>query len=145
GTVKVRTSFSCNDLREWKDTARKYCSDPVGTTRILQLIIRQHSPDWNDMQLLLDCLTETEKQLIIKTAGDLAKEFYEIKGSDVKEYFPLQDPNWDPNRSADVERLRAYQGWVVKGMEKAIPKTINWAVLYAVKQGASESPSEFLD
>lgn len=30
-------------------------------------------------------------------------------------------------------------------MEWAIPKTINWAVLYVVRQGPKESPSEFLD
>jgi len=30
-------------------------------------------------------------------------------------------------------------------MENAIPKNINWSALYAVKQGPSESPSEFLD
>ena len=32
-----------------------------------------------------------------------------------------------------------------KGMGRAIPKTINWSALYAVKQTPSESPSEFLD
>ena len=41
-----------------------------------------------------------------------------------------------------MERLQAYREWISKGMERAIPKTINW---YAVKQGPSESPSEFLD
>ena len=30
-------------------------------------------------------------------------------------------------------------------MENAIPKSINWSRLYTVKQGQSETPSEFLD
>lgn len=97
------------------------------------------------MQLLLECMTEMEKQLILKTAGDLAENHYKITGGDVKEYFPLQDPKWNANRSADTERLQAYRGWISKGMERAIPKTINWSALYATRQGSSESPSEFLD
>jgi len=59
--------------------------------------------------------------------------------------FPLQDPKWDANRSAHLERLQAYQDWISKGMERAIPRTINWPALYAVKKDPSKSPSEFLD
>ncbi|KFV01283.1 hypothetical protein N340_06952, partial [Tauraco erythrolophus] len=141
----IKVPFSCTELREWKEAARGYRKDPVTTAQTLKLIIKQHNPDWDDMQLMLECLTETEKQLVIKTARDLAKDYYEAKGVDVKEYFPLQDPKWDPNQSAAVDRLQAYREWILKGMEKAIPKTINWARLYAVKQNPSESPSEFLD
>ncbi|MCQ4078885.1 hypothetical protein FK519_29425, partial [Klebsiella pneumoniae] len=42
-------------------------------------------------------------------------------------------------------KLQEYQEWILKGMEKAIPKTINWSALYAIRQSPSESPSEFLD
>ena len=78
-------------------------------------------------------------------AGDLAEEHYKAIGEDSKYYFPLQDPKWDVNRSAHVDRLQAYQDWIAKGLEKAIPKTINWSALYAIRQGPSESPSKFLD
>lgn len=44
-----------------------------------------------------------------------------------------------------MKKLESYQEWIAKGMERAIPKTINWSALHAVKQGPSESPSEFLD
>lgn len=64
---------------------------------------------------------------------------------DVKDYLSLRDPKWDANRSAHMERLQAYQGCISKGMERTIPKTINWLALYAIKQGPSEPPSEFLD
>ncbi|KAL2305537.1 hypothetical protein Nmel_007529, partial [Mimus melanotis] len=90
-----------------------------------QYIIKQHNPDWNDTQLLLDALTETERLLIIKTSGDLAEDFYKIQQLDVKEYFPLQNPQWDPNKSAELKKLEGYWEWIAKGMEKAIPKTIN--------------------
>ena len=107
--------------------------------------MKQHNPDWNDIQLLLECVTDTEKQLILKTAGDLAEDHYKTAEGDVKDYFPLQDPEWDVNRSAHMERLQEYQEWIFKGMERAVPRAINWTALYAVKQGPSKSPSEFLD
>lgn len=145
GTMLIKVPFTTADLDAWKKAAREYRADPVGVAKRFKFMMKQHNPDWDDIQLLLEHMTETEKQLILKTAGGLATEYYEKKGEDVKDYFPLQDPRWDPNRSAHMERLKAYQGWISKGMERAIPKTINWSALYAIKQGPSESPSEFLD
>ncbi|GAB0184621.1 hypothetical protein GRJ2_000927400 [Grus japonensis] len=141
----IKVPFSTTDLEAWKRVAKDYRNDPVNVTKHFQFIIKQHNPDWNDIQLLLEYMTETEKQLILKTAGNLAEDHYKITGGDVKEYLPLQDPKWDANRSTHMERLKAYQGWILKGVERAIPKTINWSALYAIKQGPSESPSEFLD
>ena len=145
GTMLVRTPFTTADLESWKEAVKDYRCDPHSVAKHFQFIIKQHNPDWGDIQLLLDYMTETEKQLVLKTAGDLAEDHYKITGGDVKEYFPLQDPKWEPNRSAHMERLREYREWVAKGMERAIPKNVNWSALYAVKQGPSESPSEFLD
>uniref|UniRef100_A0A8C3XWS1 Core shell protein Gag P30 domain-containing protein n=2 Tax=Catharus ustulatus TaxID=91951 RepID=A0A8C3XWS1_CATUS len=143
--ILVKSPFSSIDLEAWEKVAKNYRSDPVNTANRLRYIIKQHNPDWNDIQLLLDALTETERQLIIKTAGDLAEDFYRIQQLDVKEYFPLQNPQWDPNRSAELKKLESYREWIAKGMEKAIPKTINWSALYEIKQRPSESPTEFLD
>ncbi|XP_033918419.1 uncharacterized protein [Melopsittacus undulatus] len=144
-TMLIKVPFSTMDLEAWKKIAKDYRNDPVGVTKHLQFIMKQHNPDWNDVQLLLEAMTETEKQLILKTAGDLAGDYYQARRQDVKEFFPLQDPKWDPNRSAEREKLQAYQEWIIKGIERAIPKTINWSILYEIKQGPSESPSEFLD
>lgn len=52
---------------------------------------------------------------------------------------------WDHDRGAERDRLITYREWVVKGMERAIPKPVNWSVLYAIRQGQKEAPSEFLD
>ncbi|KFQ34528.1 hypothetical protein N332_03284, partial [Mesitornis unicolor] len=141
----IKVPFSTTDLEVWKRVVRDYRSDPKGVTKHFHFIVKQHNPDWNDIQLLLECMTEIETQLILKTAGELTEEYYKTAGEDVKEYLPLQDPKWDANRSAHKERLQAYQGWISKGMERAIPKTINWSALYTIKQGPSESLSEFLD
>lgn len=108
-------------------------------------LIKQHNPDWSDIQLLLDYMTETEKQLTLKTAQDLANDQLKNTGEDIKKHFPLQGPHWDPNRGTNMKLMGAYRDWIIKGMERAIPKTINWSVLYAVPQGPKETPSEFLN
>ncbi|KFQ40559.1 hypothetical protein N332_14640, partial [Mesitornis unicolor] len=145
GMMLIKAPFSTTDLEVWKRVTRDYRSDPVSVTKHFQFIVKQHNPDWNNIQLLLECMTETETELILKTAGELAEEYYKTTGEDVKEYLTQQDPRWDANRSAREEKLQAYQGWISKGMERAILKTINWSALYTIKQGPSESPSDFLD
>ncbi|RMC09768.1 hypothetical protein DUI87_13555 [Hirundo rustica rustica] len=129
----------------WERIAKGYRSDPIGVAKKMKFMVKQHSPDWADLQLLLDALTETEKQLVLKVAGDLAEDDCRTTQEDVKDVFPLQDPGWDPNDDEELGRLKRYQELIVKGLERAIPKTINWSALYAVKQGPSQTPSEFLD
>ncbi|PKU33971.1 hypothetical protein llap_15720 [Limosa lapponica baueri] len=143
--ILIQIPFSLFDLETWKNVAKSYQSDPVGITKRFQFLAKQHNPDWSDIQLLLDHMTETEKQLILKTAQDLANDHLKDLGEDIKDHFPLQDPHWDPNRGAHMRLLNAYRDWIIRGMERAIPKTINWSVLYAIRQGPKETPSEFLD
>lgn len=114
-------------------------------TKHFQFLIKQHNPDWNHIQLLLDHLTETEKQVILKTSQDLANDNLKGMGDNIKEHFPLQDPHWNPNRGAHMRLLNGYKDWIIKEMEWAIPKTINCSVLCAVRQGPEETPSKFLD
>lgn len=90
-------------------------------------------------------LSKTEKQLVLKTAGDLVEEYYRTQHFNVKQFSPFQDPKWDLNTTAGREMLENYQEWIAKGAERAISKPINWSALYAIKQGPSASPSEFLD
>ncbi|RLV85385.1 hypothetical protein DV515_00016018 [Chloebia gouldiae] len=110
----------------------------------LKFMVKQHLPDWTDMQLLLDALTETEKQLVLKVAKDLAEDAFVSRQEDIKDVFPLQDLMWDPNEPDELAQLKRYQDFIVKGLERAIPKTINWSALYAVKQDPSQTPSVFL-
>ncbi|XP_050842390.1 uncharacterized protein LOC127060976 [Serinus canaria] len=145
GRLMIKVPFTTLDLEAWERIARNYCVDPILTAKHLRYVIKQHNPDWADIQLLLDAFTETEKQLILKTAGTLAEDYCKRKQLDVKEYFPLQDPEWDPNVSAEVKKLTYYQEWIATGVERAIPKTINWSALYSLKQGPSETPSEVLE
>ena len=145
GPVRLKVPFTSFDLATWKSAAKGYRSDSVGVTKHFQFLIKQHDLDWSDIQLLLDHMTETEKQLILKTAQDLATDHLKITREDIKDHFPLQNPRWDPNRGAHMRLLNAYRDWIVRGMEQAIPKAINCAALYAVQQGPKETPSELLD
>ncbi|MCQ4179350.1 hypothetical protein FK518_27680, partial [Klebsiella pneumoniae] len=122
GTMLIKVPFSTADLGEWKKIAKDYRSVPVSVTKHFQFIIKQHNPDWKDIQLLLDYLTETEKQLVLRTAGNLAEDHYKVTGGNVKEHFPLQDPKWDVNRSAHMERLQEYQEWIFKGNGEGNPQ-----------------------
>ncbi|RMB89229.1 hypothetical protein DUI87_34377 [Hirundo rustica rustica] len=144
-TKLIKVPFSSIDLEIWERIAKGYQSDPIGVAKTMKFMVKQHSPDWADLQLLLDALTETEKQLVLKVAGDLAEDDCRTTQEDVKDVFPLQDPGWDPNDDEELGRLKRYQELIVKGLERAIPKTINWSALYAIKQGPSQTPSEFLD
>lgn len=79
GRVMVKVPFSTIDLEAWGRVAKNYRSDPLITAKHLRYIIKQHNPDWSDIQLSIDALTETEKQLVLKTAGDLAEVFYKTQ------------------------------------------------------------------
>ncbi|XP_016156731.1 PREDICTED: uncharacterized protein LOC107603883 [Ficedula albicollis] len=141
GTIMlIRVPFSTQDLEAWEKIAKRYQSDPTGVARRLRFMIKQHNPDWDDMQLLLDALTETEKQMVLKVARDLAEDVCRRTQEHIKDVLPLQDPGWD-RKSEGLGRLRRYQELIVKGLERAIPRPS----LYAIKQGPSQTPTEFLD
>ncbi|TRZ06595.1 hypothetical protein HGM15179_020512, partial [Zosterops borbonicus] len=125
-TKRIKVPFSSIDLEIWEKSAKGYQSDPIGVAKKMKFIIKQHLPDWAD-------------QLVLKVDKDLAENDFRTTQEDVKDVFPLQDPD------EELGQLRRYQELIVKGLERAIPKTINWSALYAVKQGPSQTPSEFLD
>ncbi|XP_009864506.1 PREDICTED: natural cytotoxicity triggering receptor 3 ligand 1 [Apaloderma vittatum] len=111
GRMLLRVTFATADLEAWKRVAGEYQSDPVSVAKHFRFIGKQHNPDWQNIQLLLEHLTETEKQQFLKVASDLAEDHYKTVGGDIKEYFPLQEPRWDPDRDAHLERLKVdYEG-----------------------------------
>ncbi|KFO54733.1 hypothetical protein N302_09940, partial [Corvus brachyrhynchos] len=142
--ILVKIPFSTIDIEAWEKVARNYQSDPIGVAKKFKFMVKQHNPDWADIQLLLDALTESEKQLVIKTAVDMAEDDCRTTQEDVKKVLPLQDPEWDPNEPDEMAQLKRYWGFIIKGLERAILKAINCSALYAIKQGPSQTP-EFLD
>ncbi|KFO52484.1 hypothetical protein N302_14111, partial [Corvus brachyrhynchos] len=142
--ILVKIPFSLADLEAWEKIAKHHRSDPIGVAKKFRFVVKQHRLDWFELQLLLSALTETEKQLVLKAAGSLAEDACKNTQMRVKDVFPLQDPQWDPNDGSDVERLEGYRDVIAKALERAVPKTMNCSALYAIKQGPSETPSEFL-
>lgn len=113
----IKVPFFSVDLEAWEKTAKGYGNDPIGVAKRVKFMAKQHLPDWADMQLLLDALTETEKQLLLKVAKDLAEDACAPAQEDIKDVFPLQDPMWDPNEPDEWAQLKRYQDFVVKGLE----------------------------
>lgn len=141
GTITlIKVPFLTPDLEAWEKIAKSYQSEPRGVARRLRFMIKQHNLDWDDMQLLLDALTETEKRMVLKVARDLAEDDCRKTQENVKDVLPLQDPGWD-RKQEGLGRLRRYQELIVKGLERAVPRPS----LYAIKQGPSQTPTEFLD
>lgn len=126
-----------------KDTV----DDPEGIPKRLELIVENQDPDWKDIDLMLDALTETENQLVIRTAQTQVQVQLTagtLPGT-VDNHVPRMDPNWDPNDNTEYRLLKRYQEWIKLGIENAIPKAVKWSNLYAVKQGQTETPMEFFD
>lgn len=96
---------------------------------------------------MLDAFTETEKQLIIKSARTHVQvqiTAQTLPGR-VEDHVPRDDPNWNPNDVQQYRLLKKYQDWIKIGIETAVPKSVNWSKLYEVKQNSAETPTEFLD
>ncbi|KFZ52188.1 hypothetical protein N338_11960, partial [Podiceps cristatus] len=137
GPTRIKGPFTMNDLDSWKEVVKGYCDDPEGTAKRFDLIVRNQDPDWKDIDLMLDALTETEKQLIIKTARTQVQiqiTAGALPGT-VDTHVPETDPDWDPNDDTEYRLLKRYQEWIKLGIENAIPKAVNWSSLYAIKQG----------
>lgn len=53
GMMLIKVPFFITDLGEWQRVVKDYRSDPISVTKHFQFIVKQHNPDWKDIQLLL--------------------------------------------------------------------------------------------
>ncbi|PKU30302.1 hypothetical protein llap_19395 [Limosa lapponica baueri] len=111
GAARVKIPFSTTDLNDWKEVARGYRDDPSKVAKRFELIVRNQDPDWRDVDLILGEMTETEKQLVLKTARThvQAQITGRVLQGSVDKHVPLTDPNWDPNDGQDYAMLRRYR------------------------------------
>lgn len=147
GPARIKIPFSMQDLDTWRETVKGYRDDPEGVAKRFELIVKNQDPDWKDIDLMLDALTETEKQLIIKSARTQVQiqiTAGTLQGT-VENHVPRDDPDWDPNNEQEYRLLKRYQEWIKIGIETAVPKAVNWSNLYEIKQSTAETPTEFLD
>lgn len=88
------------------------------------------------MQLLLDVLTEMEKPIDLKTAGDLAEAYYKIQQLDIKDYFPLQKQKWNPNITVEREKAGKLSGMDSKRGAKSHSQNSKLASLICNQTGS---------
>lgn len=108
-----------------------------------------HQPTWDDCQQLLQTLfTTEEKERILleaqKNARDSAGRPVQTP-AEIDEGFPLTRPRWDYNTAQGRERLSNYGRALVADLRGAACRPTNLAKVREVMQGATESPSVFLE
>ncbi|KAM6306963.1 LOW QUALITY PROTEIN: myotubularin-related protein 5-like [Podargus strigoides] len=145
--TRVKAPFTAADLDGWRECARQYREDPEKVAKRFDLIVKNQDPDWGDVDLMLSELTETEKGTVVSAVknhvlGQITTGALQGRGEDI---FPTQDPHWNPDDSGDHGLLRAYRDLVSWGLRNAIPKTVNWSLLFSIHQESTESPSAFVD
>lgn len=109
--MQVKVPFSTSDLNSWREEVKNYRKDPKKVAKRFELIVRNQDPDWGDIDLMLLELTETEKELVIKTTkahveGQIASRA--LQGT-VGQAFPISNPRWNPNDVRDYALLVRYR------------------------------------
>ncbi|GAB0189274.1 hypothetical protein GRJ2_001392700 [Grus japonensis] len=147
GPVRIKIPFTTTELDSWKEAVKDYRDDPEKISKRFELIVKNLDPDWGDIEIMLSALSDTERQMVMKTARThvQAQVTSGALPGTVEMHVPRVDPEWDYNDDREYKLLKRYQEWIRLGLENAIPKTVNWSRLYTIKQGPGETPSEFLE
>ncbi|KFO58248.1 hypothetical protein N302_10919, partial [Corvus brachyrhynchos] len=147
GPVYIKVLYSLIELEQWKSTVGKYKENPDKVATLVQRAIQTQNPDWSDLAAMIETLLgPTERQMVNKAITDsveLGIANGTLQGT-VADIFPTDDPRWDPNVPAEMQRLKWYQDLIVYGLKHGVPEALNWAKLYEVKQGPNEIP-DFLN
>ncbi|KAJ7423564.1 hypothetical protein BTVI_09338 [Pitangus sulphuratus] len=134
---RVKVPFTTSDLNNRREEAKCFRKNPER----FELIAKNLDIDWEDIDFMLSELTETEKELVLKTGRTHAA----LLPGNAGDIFPVENPKWDPNDSIQYDLLVQYRKLIALGLRNAIPKAINWAALYDVRQEQDETPSDFLE
>uniref|UniRef100_A0A8C3MY57 Uncharacterized protein n=1 Tax=Geospiza parvula TaxID=87175 RepID=A0A8C3MY57_GEOPR len=141
---RVKVPFSTSGLNNWRDEARNFRRNPEGVAKRFELMAKNLDIDWEDIEVMLSELTDTERELVLKTGRQHA-EVLIPSGRRIEDIFPSSKPEWDPSNGDHYNLLEQYRRLIAAGLRNAIPKAINWSMLYDIRQGKDETPSEFLD
>ncbi|XP_055556316.1 uncharacterized protein LOC129734922 [Falco cherrug] len=126
GPVRIKIPFSTSELDSWKEAVKGYRDDPERIASRFELIVKNLDPDWKDIEIMLAALSETEKQLIIKTSRTHVQvQIASVLPGTVEVHVPRADPDWDYNDDNDYRLLKRYQEWIRIALENAIPKSVN--------------------
>ncbi|KFO57812.1 hypothetical protein N302_03222, partial [Corvus brachyrhynchos] len=137
GAIYIKAPFSLGELQQWKNSIGKYRDNPERVAMRVEMAIKSQNPDWGDLNVMLDeLLDKTEREMVNKAAISAIETQIatgNLQGS-VNDIYPLANPNWDPKVPEQIEKLKRYQKWVIVELKCAVPKALNWARLYEIKQ-----------
>ncbi|KFW74256.1 hypothetical protein N305_09111, partial [Manacus vitellinus] len=143
----IKAPFSAGDLNSWREKAKRFREEPEKVTKRFELIVKNQDIDWVDSDLMLSELTETEKELVTNTARQNveAQIATNVLRGNIENIFPKHNLNWDPNDPVQDGLLEQYRNLILVALRNAIPRAVNWAASYEVRQGQDETPTAFLD
>ncbi|GAB0209406.1 hypothetical protein GRJ2_003406300 [Grus japonensis] len=133
-----------SDLMNWKESVGSYGDNPDKMYRSFRMIIENHNPEWQDVQVLLNNLfTPEEKRMVIEKAREENERQNAKGGPDC--FMPTHEQDWYPNSGVGRLIIKQYQQLILYGIKNAISKPKNLAKLYQVVQGKTEDPSTFYE
>ena len=127
----------------------KFSDNPRDLIRLLDTVLSNHQPTWDDCQQLLQVFFTTEERERIQVEARksvLGEDRQPTQNPDlINAAFPLSHPTWDYNSAEGKERLRVHRQTLMAGLKAAVHKPSNLAKVYDVRQGKDESPAAFLE
>ncbi|XP_050166932.1 uncharacterized protein LOC126637602 [Myiozetetes cayanensis] len=91
--ARIKVPFTTSDLNSWREEVRNFRKNPEGVARRFELLAKNQDIDWEDIEVMLSELTETEKELVLRTG----REHAALLPERVDVVFPNRNPEWDLN------------------------------------------------
>lgn len=108
------------------------------------MIIENHNPDWQDIQVLLNNLFNPEEKRMVKEKGREENKKQNAR-DDPRQFIPTQETNWNPNTNEGRLMVKQYQQLILHVIKYGISRPKNLIKLYQVLQGKTEDPSIFYE
>ncbi|KAF1463149.1 hypothetical protein FQV17_0012049, partial [Megadyptes antipodes antipodes] len=128
--VYVHVPFTASDLLNWKKSVASHRSNPNRMYSMIKTVMMTRNPNWGHIQAFLEYLfTYEEKRAVLEKAreglnGKIEGLHQKMGGrvSSLDDLLPKEDPGWDPNRSAGLEKVKIYQVLILYGIQNGAEK-----------------------
>ncbi|KAK4807483.1 LOW QUALITY PROTEIN: hypothetical protein QYF61_020116 [Mycteria americana] len=135
--VSVHVPFTASDLLNCKQ------SDPIETIQkeCIVLLVTTPSPNWGDVQALLEYLftTEERRRILEKAREGLIQQCVCGGGC----LIPICTSRKRIRSGIQTQRVKEYQKLILYGIQHGVQKPNNLSKLSEVRQGDKETPSAF--
>ncbi|XP_054373743.1 uncharacterized protein LOC118701486 [Molothrus ater] len=110
--TRIKVPFSTSDLNNWRDEARNFRRNPEGVAKRFELMAKNLDIDWEDIEVMLSELTDTERELVLETG----KRHAQVLSGRLEDNFPSSKPEWDPGNEEHYRRLVQYRKLIAMGL-----------------------------